>query len=423
MRPETLAIHAGQRNDPASGSVVTPIHQTSGFQFDNAQHAADLFALDQAGSIYSRISNPTIDQFEARMTALDGGVGAVAVASGMTAVSYAVMNLCKAGDNFVTSPNLYGGVSNLFKNIMKDCGIEARFVEHDDPANFANAADDKTKLFFGEMLPNPRLNVFPVGEVAAFADAVGVPLIIDNTCATPILTKPFKHGAHMSVYSATKYICGHGSSIGGIIVDSGKFDWAKYADRFPDMNAPDDSLNGIKWAEKFGDMAYIVKLRATMLRDFGGCTTPFNAFLFNQGLETLSLRMEKHCENALKVAEYLDAHDKVNLVNYPKLASGKTREWADKYMGGYYGPMVGAEVKGGTEAGQKVVESLKLFYHVANIGDVRSMAIHPASTTHSQVPSDVRAKGGITDGYVRLCIGIEHIDDIIADLDQALALI
>ncbi len=420
MKFETKAIHSGLKCDPSHGSVITPIHQTSGFQFPSTESAADRFMLEEMGQIYTRVGNPTVDQFEARMTELDGGVGAVAVSSGMTAAAYTVMNICKAGDNFVTSPNLYGGVSNLFKNILKDYGIEARFVDHSDPENFRRATDENTRLYWGETLPNPKLNVFPIHEVAKIANEVGVPLAIDNTCATPALCRPFEHGAHIAVYSATKYICGHGTTIGGIIVDSGKFDWAKHADRFPMISRPDPSLHGMKWIDKFGEMAYILKLRATMIRDFGGCLAPMNAFLLSQGLETLSLRMEKHCENAKAVAEYLSNHPKVNFVNYPTVNGGDTEKWATELMGGMYGPMVGVDVKGGTKAGQDFVTGLKMFYHVANIGDTRSMAIHPASTTHSQIPAEDRVKAGITDGYVRLCIGIEHIDDILADLEQTL---
>tara|TARA_R110000868_G_scaffold262401_2_gene521072 strand:+ start:49247 stop:50518 length:1272 start_codon:yes stop_codon:yes gene_type:complete len=420
MHFETLAIHSGVKCDATHRSAITPIHQNVSFQFDSAAQAADLFALDEFGQIYSRMGNPTVDQFEAKMTALDGGVGALGLASGMTAIAYAIMNICKAGDNFVTSRNLYGGVSNLFANIFKDYGIEARFVDHNDPENFRNAMDDKTKLFFGEVLPNPRLNIFPIADVAKVAKEVGVPLMVDNTCATPAICRPIELGADIVVYSATKYIGGHANAMAGMVVDSGNFDWSANPDRFPMMNQPDPSLHGIEWIKKFGKLAYIVKLRATMLRDFGGCLAPMNAFLMNQGLETLSLRMEKHCANAKKVAEYLQNHPKVQNVVYPSLATDGTKELAEKQFNGVYGPLVGMDVKGGTQAGKKIAESLKMFYHVAHIGDVRSMVIHPASTTHSQIPSEDRAKAGITDGYVRLCIGIENADDIIADLSQAL---
>ena len=421
MHFETKAIHSGQKCDPSSGSAITPIHQNVSFQFESAEQASNRFSLDEFGQIYSRMGNPTVDHFEERMAALDGGVGAVALASGMTAVTYAVMNICKAGDNFVTSRNLYGGVSNLFMNIFKDYGIEARFVDHEDPENFRRAMDDKTKLFFGEVLPNPRLNVLPIADIAKVAKDVGVPLIVDNTCATPALCRPIEHGADIVVYSATKYIGGHANAMAGVVVDSGNFDWSQNPNRFPMVNQPDPSLHGIEWVKKFDKLAYLVKLRATMLRDFGGCLAPMNAYLMSQGLETLSLRMEKHCTNAQKVAEFLQNHPKVGHVIYPSLANDGTKELAEKQFGGdHYGALVGMDVKGGTVAGKKVVESLKMFYHVAHIGDVRSMAIHPASTTHSQIPSQERLKAGITDGYVRLCIGIEHPDDIIADLSQAL---
>ena len=424
--PQTKAIHAGQRFDPTTGSVITPIHQTAAYQFDDARHAESLFMLQgvedgQHQNIYSRMGNPTVDQFEARITALDCGLGAVGFGSGMAAITAAVLNVCRQGDNFVASQNLYGGVSNLFRNIFKNFGIECRIVDHSDPENFRLAADDKTRLFWGETLPNPRLNVFPIGEVAKIGDEMGIPLFIDNTCATPALCRPFEHGAHVAVYSATKYLCGHGTSIGGVVVDSGKFDWEAAGARLPMLNEPDPSLHGINWAGKFGQMGYLAKLRVTMLRDLGATLAPLEAFLFTTGLETLHLRMAKHCENASKVAGFLANHPKVNNVQYPELAEGNTRRWADQYMGGQYGGMVGLDVKGGIKGGQTVAENLKLFYHVANIGDVRSMAIHPASTTHSQVPSEMRAQSGITDGYVRLCIGIEDANDIIADLDQALS--
>lgn len=420
MKIETTAIHAGAKCDPSHGSVVTPIHQTAGFCFPSAQDAANRFSLDDFGQSYSRMGNPTCDQFEAKMAALDGGIGALSLASGMTAVAYAVMNICRKGDNIVSSRNLYGGVFNLFANILPDYGIEVRFVDdHNDAESFRTLADENTRLFFGEVLPNPRLNIFPIDKVAKVAHEFGVPLMVDNTCATPAICKPFEHGADIAVYSATKYIGGHGNSIGGIVVDSGKFDWQKNPERFPMLNEPDASMHGVVWAKKYKELAYLVKLRTTMLRDFGGCLAPMNAFLFNQGLETLPLRMERHCENAAKVADFLKAHPKVIDVRYPRLTESKGD--ADRlFENGMYGPMVGVELKGGTAAGQAFVENSKLFYHVANIGDVRSMAIHPASTTHSQIPEEDRAKAGIPAGYVRLCIGIENIDDLLEDLKQTL---
>ncbi len=415
---ETLAIHAGRDSDKTHGSVVNPLCQTAGYIFPSTESAAKRFALEEEGQIYSRVSNPTVDAFEHKMTALDGGAAAVATASGMTAITYAVMNICKAGDNIVSSPNLYGGVSNLFKNILKDYGIEVRFVEHDNPENFRQAADDKTRLFWGETIPNPKLNVFPIHEVGKIAKEMGIPLMIDNTCATAALCKPLELGADVVVYSATKYIGGHGNAIGGIVIDSGKFNWQ--STRFPMLNEPDPSYHGISWTDQFKEKAFITKLRATMLRDMGGCMAPMNAFLFNQGVETLSLRMQRHCENAFKLAEFLSTHPKVQNVVYPGLAGGHTQKWAEELLSGYYGGMLGVDVKGGTVAGQKVVESLHIFRHIANIGDTRSMAIHPATTTHAQVPKKEREQGGITDGYLRVCVGIENIDDLIADFDQAL---
>ena len=422
--PETLAIHAGQKCDPSTGSIITPIHQTAAFQFDDAEHAEGVFLLKalkdgQHENIYSRVGNPTVTQFEKRMATLEGGVGAVAFASGMAAIAAAVLNVCRVGDNFVASRNLYGGVSNLFQNIFADFGIECRMVDHDDPENFRKAADDKTRLFWGETLPNPRLNVFPIGEVAKIADDMGLPLMIDNTCATTALCRPFEHGAHVVVHSATKYICGHGSTIGGVVIDSGKYDWKNK--KVPMMTRPDPSMHGISWADKFGDLGYLIKMRVTQLRDMGASLAPMNAFLLTQGLETLHMRMDKHCANAHKVATFLANHPKVNNVFYPGLDNGDSKKWADAYMGGRYGGMVGVDVKGGVEGGKTVSSNLQLFYHVANIGDVRSMAIHPASTTHSQVPQEMREKAGITNGFVRLCIGTEHADDLIADLDQALS--
>ncbi len=419
-RLETVAIHGSQTADACSNSLVFPICQTSAFTFDSAEQAANLFMLEESGDIYSRMGNPTVGQFEEKMTALDNGVGAVATASGMTAISYAIINLCRQGDNFIASPDLYGGVSSLFKNIFSNFGIEARFVDHNDPENFRKACDEKTRLFFGETLPNPRLNIFPIQEIADIAEQVGLPLIIDNTCATPALCRPFEHGAHITVYSATKYICGHGSSIGGIVVDGGRFVFKKHAKRFPLLNEPDASYHGIIWSDKFGEDAYITKLRATILRDLGGCLAPLNAFLFSQGLETLSLRMQQHCKNAALVANFLQKHPQVQRVRYPGLLEGKQKEWADKYLQGNFGGMVGVDIKGGKESAKEFVENLRLFQHVANIGDARSLVIHPASTTHSQISQEVREQGGITDGYVRLCVGIEHIDDILNDLEKAL---
>ncbi|MBT3333787.1 MAG: bifunctional O-acetylhomoserine aminocarboxypropyltransferase/cysteine synthase, partial [Rhodospirillaceae bacterium] len=367
--------------------------------------------------------NPTCDVLEQRIAALEGGVAALAVASGQAASTYSVLNLCRAGDNFVCSTDIYGGTWNLFANTIKDMGIECRFVDPTDPENFRRATDDKTRCYYAETLPNPKLNVFPIQEVADIGREIGVPLIVDNTAA-PVLCKPLEHGAAVVMYSTTKYIGGHGTSIGGILVDGGNFDWEAGGDRFPTLNEPDPSYHGAVWTEAvkpLGPIAYILRARVILLRDVGAATTPQNAFNAIQGLETLPLRMREHCANAMKVVEYLQGHDKVTNVIHPSVQDGETRRRADAYLNGGYGGLVGFELKGGKESGMKFIDSLQMLFHVANIGDARSLAIHPASTTHSQLSADEQAQTGVTDGYVRLSIGIEHIDDIIADIDQALA--
>jgi O-acetylhomoserine (thiol)-lyase len=367
--------------------------------------------------------NPTQAVLEERVAALEGGVAALGLASGQAASMYAVQNICHAGDNFLCSTDIYGGTWNLFQNTMGTMGIECRFIDPTDPENFRRATDARTRCYYGETLPNPKLNVFPIAEVAAIGRELGVPLIMDNT-ACPVLCQPIKHGAAISMHSTTKYIGGHGTSIGGIIVDGGNFDWEKHADRFPMLNTPDPSYHGAIWTQAvkpLGPIAYIIKARVTLLRDIGAAMSPFNAFMFIQGLETVALRMRQHCANAIHVAEYLSKHPKVTHVIFPGVMKGEMRRRADAYLKGGYGGLVGFELKGGRDAGRKLIDSLKMLYHVANIGDVRSLAIHPASTTHSQLTPEEQAKTGVTDGYVRLSIGIEHIDDIIADLDQALA--
>ena len=341
MKFETIAIHADDENK--SSCVVQPIAQTAGFYFESADQAANAFALKEDVDIYSRINNPTVNALERRMTALDSGVGALALSSGMTAVFYTILNLCKAGDNFVTSPNLYGGVSMLFKN-LQDLGIEARFVDHSDPENFRNAADENTKLFYGEVLPNPKLNVFPIEEVSKIGEELGIPLAVDNTCSTPYLCKPLDFGAHIVVYSTTKYLCGHGTTIGGCVVDGGNFDWNN--GRFDIMTTPNESYNGVVWSNDFGNAGFITKMRAVALRDMGGCMSPFNAFLTAQGIETLALRMDRHCDNAANIAYFLEHHPEVSLVRYPALFDGLEKDRADKYLGGKYGGMVGAEILG-----------------------------------------------------------------------------
>ncbi|MBN9524831.1 MAG: PLP-dependent transferase [Alphaproteobacteria bacterium] len=422
-RPETLALHAGYRADPATGAVAVPIYQTTSYQFNSADHAANLFALKEFGNIYTRIMNPTTDVLEKRIAALEGGVAALAVSSGQAASALAIQNLAQAGDNIVSSTDLYGGTWNLFANTLRQQGIEVRFVDPADPENFRKATDDRTRAYYAETLPNPKLTVFPIAEVAAIGREFGVPLIVDNTAA-PLLARPFDHGAAIVVYSTTKFIGGHGTSIGGVIVDGGNFDWGANPARQPLLNQPDPSYHGAVWVEAvkpLGPIAYIIKARVTLLRDLGAALSPFNAFQTLQGLETLPLRIREHSRNAQAVAEHLAKHPAVAKVIHPSQQTGEARRRADTYLKGGFGGLLGFELKGGLEAGKRFIDALKLFYHVANIGDARSLAIHPASTTHSQLTGDDQAASGVSPGYVRLSIGIEHIDDILADLDQALA--
>ncbi|MDZ4375512.1 MAG: PLP-dependent transferase [Phenylobacterium sp.] len=422
LRPETLAVHAGWRADPTTGSVAVPIHQTTSYQFQDTRHAAALFALEELGNIYTRIMNPTTDVLEKRIAALEGGVGALAVASGQAASAFAIQNLARAGDNVVSSTALYGGTWNLFANTLKDLGIEVRFVSPDDPENFRRATDDRTRAYYAETLPNPKLDVFPIAEVAAIGRELGVPLIMDNTAA-PLLCRPLDHGAAIVVYSATKYLGGHGTSIGGLIVDGGNFDWEARPERQPQLNTPDASYHGAVWTQAvkpLGPIAYILRARVILLRDLGAALSPFNAFQILQGIETLHLRMERHCANAARVADYLAGHKSVTRVIYPSQSNPVARARADRYLKGGHGGLVGFELAGGVEAGRRFIDGLQLFYHVANIGDARSLAIHPASTTHSQLTEAEQAATGVSPGYVRLSIGIEHIDDILADLEQAL---
>jgi O-acetylhomoserine (thiol)-lyase len=423
QHPETLVLHAGWRADPTTGSVAVPIHQTTSYQFRDTGHAAALFGLQELGNIYTRIMNPTTDVLEQRITALEGGVGALAVASGQAASAYALQNLARAGDNVVSSTALYGGTWNLFANTLKDQGIEVRFVDPADPENFRRATDERTRAYYAETLPNPKLEVFPIAEVAAIGREFGIPLIMDNTAA-PLLVRPFDHGAAIVVYSATKYLGGHGTSIGGLIVDSGRFDWESRPERQPLLNTPDASYHGAVWTQAvkpLGPIAYILRARVILLRDLGAALSPFNAFQILQGVETLALRMERHCANATAVAAWLKGRKGVARVIHPSQQTGEARARADRVMKGGYGGLVGFELEGGVEAGRKFIDSLKLLYHVANIGDSRSLAIHPASTTHSQLSASEQEATGVSAGYIRLSIGIEHIDDIIADLDQAIA--
>jgi O-acetylhomoserine (thiol)-lyase len=423
LKPETLALHAGWRADPTTGSVAVPIFQTTSYQFASAEHAANLFALKELGNIYTRIMNPTNDVLEKRIAAMEGGVAALAVASGQAASAFAVQNLARVGDNIVSSTDLYGGTWNLFANTLKDQGIEVRFVDPVDPENFRRATDARTRAYYAETLPNPKLIAFPIAEVAAIGRPLGVPLIVDNTAA-PLLTRPFDHGAAVIVYSTTKYLGGHGTSIGGLIVDGGNFPWEDFAERQPALNTPDPSYHGAVWSEvvkPLGPIAYIIKARVTLLRDLGSAMSPFNAFLTLQGIETLALRIERHSANAQAVVDYLAKRPEVVKVIYPSLQSGKALERAKKYLKGGYSGLVGFELAGGKEAGRRFIDALQLFYHVANIGDARSLAIHPATTTHSQLSPADQLATGVTEGYVRLSVGLEHIDDILADLDHALS--
>jgi len=422
--PQTLVLHAGPRSDPTTGAVAVPIYQTTSYQFRDTAHAANLFALKELGNIYTRLMNPTCDAFEQKLAALEGGVAALAVSSGQAASAMAIQNIAHAGDNIVSSTDIYGGTWNQFAHTLPSMGVTVRFVDPADPEAFRRATDERTRAYYAETLPNPKLTVFPIGEVAAIGRSLGVPLIMDNTAA-PIICRPFRHGAAIIVYSTTKYIGGHGTSIGGAIIDGGNFDWERHADRFPMLNEPDPSYHGAVWTQAvkpLGPIAYILKARVTLQRDLGMSMSPFNAFQFIQGLETLPLRMREHCRNAASVAAYLKNHTAVTRVIFAGAhADAEQRRRAQAYFTGGHGGLVGFELKGGEAAGRRFIDALKLFYHVANIGDARSLAIHPASTTHSQLSETEQAAAGVTPGYVRLSVGIEHIDDILADLTQALA--
>jgi O-acetylhomoserine (thiol)-lyase len=422
-RPETLAVHAGQEeHDPTTNSRAVPIYQTTSYVFNDTDHAASLFSLAEPGNIYTRIMNPTQDVFEQRMTQLEGGVGSLAVASGSTATTYAVLNLTYAGDNIVALSTLYGGTYALFAHTLPQFGIEVRFVDPEKPEDLAKHVDEKTKLVFGETVGNPKINVVDIEAWADAAHAQGLPLIIDNTAPTPYLVKAFEHGADVVVHAATKYIGGHGTSIGGVIVDSGKFDWAAHSDRFPGLTKPDPAYHGAVWTEAAGPAAYIIRARTVLLRNTGGATTPMNSWLFLQGLETLHLRMERHSENALKVAQFLQGHDAVSWVSYPGLADSPYKEVHDRIgTGKGYGGLLSFGVKSGRDGGRRFIEALGLFSHLANIGDAKSLAIHNATTTHSQLTPEELEGAGVPEDMVRLSIGIENVEDIIADLEQALA--
>ena len=421
FRPETLALHGGQAPDTATNARAVPIYQTSSYVFDDTQHAADLFALKVPGNIYSRIMNPTWAVLEERLAALEGGIATLVTAAGQAAVTYSVLNVARAGDNIISVSQLYGGTYNLFAHTLPQYGIEVRWADADDPDAVARLADDHTRLVFGETVGNPRLNVLDVPAWASAAHAQGVPLVLDNTVPTPIGARVFEQGADVSVHSLTKYIGGHGTSIGGAIVDSGNFDWPAHAERFPGLTQPDPSYHGVVWSDALGPAAYVGRARTVLLRNTGAALSPFNAFLFLQGIETLPLRMERHNDNGLAVARHLEHHPDVAWVYYPGLDSSPYREVADRVLKGGYGSLVTFGVKGGAAAGRTFIEHLKLFSHLANIGDAKSLAIHNASTTHSQLNAEELEAAGVTQETVRLSVGIEHIDDIVEDIDQALA--
>jgi len=418
----TLAVHGGQQPDPTTLARAVPIYQTTSYLFTDADHAARLFALEEFGNIYTRIMNPTVDVFEKRMALLEGGVGALATSSGQAAETLAILTILKAGDEMISANSLYGGTYNLFRHTLPKMGIKVHFVDPIDPNNFRKALTPKTKLIYAEMVGNPKLDTLDVEAVASIAHEAGIPLMVDNTMPTPALIQPIKWGADIVVHSTTKFIGGHGTSIGGVIVDSGKFDWGN--GNFPDFTSPDPSYHGlVLWdlPEPLKSMSFILKARLQMMRDIGACMSPFNAFLFLQGLETLHLRMERHSDNAMKVARFLEEHPCVSWVSYPGLPSHHTHETAKKYhKGGRYGAIIGFGIKGGYEAGKQFINELKLFSLLANIGDAKSLVIHPASTTHQQLTPEEQLETGVTPDFIRLSIGIEDVEDIIADLDQAL---
>ena len=421
MKPETLAVHAGYQPDPVTRAVAVPLYQTVAYAFDNTQHGADLFDLKVAGNIYSRITNPTNDVLEKRVAALEGGIGALALASGQAAITYAIQTIAEAGDNIVSAATLYGGTYNLFAHTLPQYGIETRFADARDPASFAALIDDRTKAIYAESIGNPLGNITDIAALAEIAHAHGVPLIVDNTVPSPYLLRPFEHGADIVVHSLTKYLGGHGTSIGGIIVDSGKFPWAQHKERFRRLNEPDVSYHGVVYTEALGEAAYIGRARVVPLRNMGAALSPFNAFLILQGIETLALRLDRITENTLAIAKHLQKHPKVEWVNYAGLPDHRDHALAKKYLGGRPSGILTFGLAGGREAGARFQDALKLFTRLVNIGDVRSLACHPATTTHRQLNPEELAKAGVTEDTVRLSIGIEHIDDLIADLEQALA--
>jgi O-acetylhomoserine (thiol)-lyase len=415
---ETLMLHAGQSPDPATLSRAVPIYQTSSYVFKSSEHAANLFGLKEFGNIYTRLMNPTTDVLEQRLAALDGGIGALAVASGQAATTYAVLNIAQAGQNIISTNYLYGGTYNLFHYTLPKLGITVKFVDSSDPENVRRAIDENTRLVYTESVGNPKNNVDDFEAIGAVAHEAGIPFVVDNTVTTPFLFKPLEHGADIVVYSLTKFIGGHGTSIGGAVVDGGKFPWDN--GRFPEFTEPDPSYHGLKYWEALGNLSYILKMRVTLLRDMGACLSPFNSFQFLQGLETLHVRMPRHVENARAVAAWLEQSPLVAWVNYPGLASHKDHARALKYLTKGEGAIIGFGIKGGMEAGKKFIDSVKLLSHLANIGDAKSLVIHPASTTHQQLSAEEQEATGVTADFIRLSIGLEHIDDIIADIRQAL---
>ncbi len=421
MKIETLAVHGGYSPEPTTKAVAVPIYQTTSYAFDSTQHGADLFDLKVAGNIYTRIMNPTTDVLEKRVAEMEGGIGGLALASGMAAITYAIMTIAEAGDNIVTSSTLYGGTYNLFAHTLPRYGIEVRFADYREPDSFASLIDDRTKAVFCESVGNPLGNVTDFEKLAELAHAHGVPLIVDNTVPTPYLCRPFEHGADIVVHALTKYLGGHGNSIGGMIVDSGKFPWAEHKVRFARLNEPDASYHGVVYTEALGAAAYIGRARVVPLRNMGAAISPFNSFLILQGIETLPLRMDRICENSMAVAEYLKSHPKVSWVRYAGLADSPSKALADKYLGGKASGIVAFGIKGGLAAGGKFIDALKLIVRLVNIGDTKSLACHPASTTHRQLSPVELAKAGVSEDMVRLSLGIEHIDDLIADIERALA--
>jgi len=421
MKLETIALHSGYDGDPATNAATTPIYQTTSYTFDNTQHGADLFNLAVPGNIYTRIMNPTTAVLEARLTEMEGGIGALGVASGMAAITYAIQAITKVGSNIVSTSQLYGGTYNFFAHTLPAQGVETRFASFDDYAGLEALIDENTKALFCETIGNPAGNVVDIEALANIAHKHGIPLIVDNTVATPFLCKVFDLGADIAIHSLTKYIGGHGTSIGGIIVDSGKFDWSAHKEKYPMLNEPDPSYHGVVYTEALGEAAYIGRCRVVPLRNTGAALSPLNAFQIMQGLETLGLRMERHCENALKVAEYLQAHDQVEWVGYAGLKSSPYYDVCQKVVGGRPSGILSFGIKGGEAAGVKFIDALQMILRLVNIGDAKSLACHPASTTHRQLSDDELATAGVSKEMVRLSIGIEHIDDILADIEQALA--